>query len=60
MPPFLLLLIVGIGLICIGRYAATPPIATWCFGAGVFLCALALILFLYGILSGGALSFSLT
>jgi len=56
LPLFLILLIVGIALICIGRYAATPPLASWCFGAGVFCCAVSLILFLFTLLSHGGLT----
>lgn len=55
LPLWLLLLIVGIGLICVGKYAAAPPIANWCFGSGVFCCAVALIVFLYALLVGGGL-----
>lgn len=55
LPLWVLLLIIGIGLICVGKYAATPPIANWCFGAGVFCCAVALIILLYVLLAGANL-----
>lgn len=57
LPLILFLVLIGIGLICLGKYAATPPLDRWSFGAGVFFCAVALVMVLWNVIvmaGGGA------
>lgn len=53
MPLALLLLIIGIGLICLSLYVVAPPFKGWCMGGGVFCVAVAIIIVIYTLLLGG-------